>query len=175
MSKLIALVERHKRFLMFCLVGGSGVLVNLGVFAAVLWSWPGADDLKTAGAGSLPTNVAGVVGWVVSVVSNFALNDRFTFQDQVAPAREGWPRRLARYYVSATVTLVLQLAVLNALLLALTSGPLALSVAAWAKQPTVSGAFFGLVLTYVRSFCNLCGIALGTVVNYVLSKRWVFR
>ena len=80
---LRTLLRRRRRFIVFCLVGGSGVIVNLGVFSAVLLLWPGAEDVETAGAGSVPTNVAGFLGWMVSVASNFVLNDRFTFDDQI--------------------------------------------------------------------------------------------
>ncbi len=175
MSKLRAVVVRHKRFIVFCLVGGSGVLVNLGVFAFVLSAWPGADDIATAGAGSLPTNVAGAFGWAVSVVSNFVLNDRFTFGDQVERVTSDWRHRLARYYVSAAITLVLQLVVLNTVLWMLTSGPLAVTFNDLAGQSGALGWMLGLAATYIRSFSNLCGIAVGTVVNYVMSKRWVFK
>lgn len=168
-------VAKQRRFLVFCLVGGSGVFVNLAVFAGVLSIWPGADDLTQAGAGSLPTNVAGVAGWVVSVLSNFVLNDRYTFDDQIERSTGGWQRRLARYYFSATATLALQLGVLNAVLWLLTDGPLQAAFVALQTAEDPIGWAFSLVAQYVRTFSNLCGIALGTVANYALSQRWVFK
>jgi putative flippase GtrA len=175
MNSFKAILKRRRRFIVFCLVGGSGVLVNVAVFRAVLMLWPGAEDLQTAGAGSVPTNVAGFSGWLVSVLSNFVLNDRFTFDDQIERIDGGWQKRLGRYYISATATLVLQLAVLNAALWLLTGGPFAAPLAELAASAGVIGQLFALVGAYVRTFSNLCGIALGTVVNYALSKRWVFK
>lgn len=184
MSALTDLVRRRRRFLLFCAVGASGVVVNLAAFSLVLLLWPGADSLDTAGAGSLPTNVAGFVGWVVSVLTNFVLNDRFTFDAQIDRDGSTWQRRLGRYYVSAVVTLVLQLAVLNGMLWLLTKGPMAATLRTLTDASQASDAdtltqlsarVFGLITTYVRAFSNLCGIAVGTVINYVMSKKWVFK
>ena len=175
MSKLRALLRRRRRFIVFCLVGGSGVFVNQAAFSLVLLVWPGAESLKSAGAGSPAIMTAGFVGWVVSVLSNFVLNDRFTFDDQIDREATTWQRRLGRYYVSATATLVLQLLVLNAVLWQLTEGYFAATLAELMAVGGLVGMAFGLVGIYVRAFSNLCGIAVGTVINYILSKRWVFK
>ncbi|GEM_PF-3423853 len=168
-------LRRHRRFVVFCLVGGSGVFVNLGVFAFVLCLWPGANDIRNAGAGSVAANVAVLAGWLISVVTNFVLNDRFTFDDQIDRDASTWPKRLARYYLSAAVTYGLQAAVFNGLLYAVTDGFLVGVLQDLVNSTGVIGVVFAFIATYLRTFCNLAGIALGTIVNYALSLKWVFK
>ena len=59
-----------KKFLMFCLVGASGVLVNIGIFW-LLTRIAGLYDL-----------IALILALEVSILSNFALNDLWTFRDR---------------------------------------------------------------------------------------------
>jgi len=174
-TKLANLYRKHRRFLAFCLVGGSGVFVNMAVFAVVLLFWPGAERAEETGAGSAAVNVAALAGWVVSVATNFVLNDRLTFGDKVAGLDTSWRRRLARYYISAAVALAMQLAVLNTLLWLMLQGPIATQLADLAAGTGVVAWAFGLALHYVRAFGNLCGIAAGTIANYLLADRWVFN
>lgn len=162
MTALRGLLARHSRFLWFLLVGGSGVLVNMAVFGAVLYLWPNARERGTAEAGAVAVNTAAVLGWVVSVFTNFLLNERLTFGDRLADLDTSRKRRLSRYYLSAVVALGMQLAVLN--------------TALWLMaQPAVQPMIPELIATYRRSFGNLGGIAAGTVANYLLASRWVFK
>lgn len=145
-----ALVLRHRRFVTFLVVGASGVLVNMAVYLGAL------SFLDEGGRrGLLATNTAAFLGWLVSVASNFVLNDRLTFRvaDQRYAQRFG--QRLLRYYGSASVAYAIQAAVLNGLLLA-------------------GGAWLEQNLPYPRALANLCGIGVATVVNYLLAKHWVF-
>jgi putative flippase GtrA len=86
------------QFVRFCVVGGSGVIVNLAVFTLVLLVWllvtghigsPG--DLASAvhglivkkstpGVPTAATYLANAAGFVVSVMTNYYLNRRWTFR-----------------------------------------------------------------------------------------------
>lgn len=150
-ENLTALVRRHRRFALFLAVGASGVVVNMIVYLGVL------SALDEGGrSGLLATNIAAFCGWVVSVASNFALNDRLTFRvaEQRYSARIG--RRLLRYYGTASVAFGIQAAVLNGLLAAV-------------GEPAPTW------LPFPRTLANLCGIAVATVANYLLARYWVFR
>ncbi len=163
-GRLASFAARHRRFLLFCVVGASGVVVNMIIFRAVLWAWPGVPHVERA-AGSLALQMAATAGWFVSVATNFLLNERFTFQDGASTWQTSRLGRLLRYYPSAAVAFALQLIVLNGVLYAVESfgAPLA-TVAPWR------------LLWRVRAdCCNLMGIAVGTVANYLLARNWVFR
>jgi dolichol-phosphate mannosyltransferase len=122
------------RFVKFCLVGGSGVLVNEGL----LW-------LLTDFAGFYYLASA-AIGIEVSIITNFLLNDRFTFADRRAPG--GFLRRLGKFNLVSLVALAVNMA----LLWFLTS---------------VAG------LHYLVS--NLIGIAVAAVLNYLLNTLWTWR
>jgi putative flippase GtrA len=86
------------QFVRFCLVGGSGVIVNLVVFTAVLLVWllvsghiHSASGMAssvhglivkkdTAGVPAAAAYVANAAGFVVSVMTNYYLNRRWTFR-----------------------------------------------------------------------------------------------
>ena len=76
LAHLFTLAAREKetlRFLKFCLVGLSGVGVNFGIFRLfdVLFGFSGSLDL-----------IALAVSTEASILSNFALNDIWTFRDK---------------------------------------------------------------------------------------------
>ena len=86
------------QFVRFCLVGGSGVIVNLVVFTAVLLVWllvsghiHSASAMAssvhglivkkdTAGVPAAAAYLANAAGFVVSVMTNYYLNRRWTFR-----------------------------------------------------------------------------------------------
>ncbi len=86
------------QFVRFCLVGGSGVIVNLAVFTLVLLVWllvsghiDSASGLAssvhglvvkkdTDGLPAAATYLANAAGFVVAVMSNYYLNRRWTFR-----------------------------------------------------------------------------------------------
>ena len=93
------------RFLKFGLVGFSGVFVNLAVFEVVFWALANAfpEDQKVL--------VSNFVGIVVSIFTNFLLNDKWTWGDrQKIAGTTAWLRRVARYYVAASAAAGIQLA-----------------------------------------------------------------
>jgi putative flippase GtrA len=86
------------QFIRFCVVGGSGVVVNLAIFTSVLLIWLAAAghlhsvaDLthavrnlvfkkETHGIAHGAAYLANLAGFVVSVLTNFYLNRRWTFR-----------------------------------------------------------------------------------------------
>jgi len=125
----------------FCLVGASGVLVNLAVFQAGIMS-------------GVPLLPASALAFVVAATSNFALNRAWTFRvgthaSRPGPASySGLADQWARFLGASLVGLGGNLAVLYALT-----------------------GWFGL--WYL--FGQLAGIAAGTLLNFQLSRSWVFR
>jgi len=177
MADVFEKIRRYRRFLTFCAVGGSGVLVNMLVFALVLRLWPLDGDMGE-GRGEIAINISALSGWAVSVWTNYALNDRLTFADQTADRTTGWWRRAGRYYVSATAALVVQLVVLNAGLWLLNSAGLLSSAKTLTSAPDLGSglrAMFSILQRWAPECCNLAGIAAGTIANYLLAKRWVFK
>jgi putative flippase GtrA len=78
-------------------VGASGVVVNL----AALWLLAGLLHVHEVAASALAIEL--------SILSNFALNDAFTFRDRVAAAGSTRLERLARYNAVSLVGLGVQL------------------------------------------------------------------
>ncbi len=68
----------------FGLVGASGVVVNLAVFNLALLGWEALRGGSPLGAKYL----ANALGFVVSVLTNYALNRRWTFRSSGAVRRE---------------------------------------------------------------------------------------
>ena len=65
---LSEITAERMRLIRFAIVGGSGVLVNAGVFEAVFWLARGMET-------SHQINLAAVFGFMVSFCSNFLLNN----------------------------------------------------------------------------------------------------
>jgi dolichol-phosphate mannosyltransferase len=121
------------RFLRFALVGASGVAINMGA----LW-------LLTTSVG-LPVPVASVIAIELSILSNFTLNDLWTWR---GVDKKRYPVRAGQYHASVAVT-----AVLNWLILV--------------------GLHSGLGVHYLVA--NLAGIAVGTLLNFFINDAWTFR
>ena len=116
----------------FCLVGASGVLVNLAVFQAGLMI-------------GVPLLPASALAFVVAASSNFFLNRAWTFGG--APSLEGTTARWARFLGASLIGLGANLSVLYAL-------------TGWFGVWNILG--------------QLAGIAAGTLLNFWLSRSWVF-
>ena len=92
----------QRRFIKFCVVGGSGVVVNLafvwvGRIIAEDWS-PGPRDA-----------FASALGILVSVLGNFLLNDLWTWGDRAKGARRrDFMTRALSYYVVSGAAVVIQ-------------------------------------------------------------------
>jgi dolichol-phosphate mannosyltransferase len=124
------------RFLKFCLVGGSGVLVNMGL----LW-------LLTELAG-LFYLLSAAISIETSIISNFILNDYFTFRDRRSPTAKSFLNRLLKFNLVSLAGLGLNMGVL------------------WLLTEV-----FGMY--YLLS--NLCGIAVATLWNYLVNTWWTWK
>jgi dolichol-phosphate mannosyltransferase len=123
------------RFLKFSVVGASGVVVNMGLLYLLAGYVFGEGLYLFAAAISLEA----------SILSNFVLNERWTFRDLAEQA--GVLRRMLRFHVSRAAGSATTLLVLYAL--------------------TELGTYY--------MFSNLVGISVGTLVNYLTSRLWVWR
>jgi len=82
-------VSRNARqFTKFAIVGGSGVIVNLAVFNATLIVWHLATGRPLSNLGLTADYTANGLGFVVSVVSNYYFNRRWTFRSTGRVATE---------------------------------------------------------------------------------------
>jgi len=86
-------VPEAARFLKFCIVGGSGVFVNLGVLFTLVEFFQ--IDKTTAWA----------VAVVISIFSNYFFNSIFTYGDKKSETREESMRRIVIYYLISFFTM----------------------------------------------------------------------
>jgi len=124
------------RFAKFCLVGLSGVLINMGL----LW-------LLTEFAG-LFYLLSAAISIESSILSNFTLNDFFTFPDRRLPGAKSFASRLLKFNLVSLAGLALNMGVLGLL-------------------TEVFGVYYLL--------SNLCGIAVATLWNYLVNTWWTWR
>lgn len=142
------------RLVKFAGVGVSGVFVNLAVFHLafhlLLASMPDGDPRFILANGA---------GFVVSVFTNFLLNDLWTWGDRLKGGVRHWFYRLTKYYVTASGAGAVQLFTAW-LSLTLFWVPLDPMVLGYKLAPTLS------VLT---------GIGCGMAINFAASHLWAFR
>jgi len=149
------------QFVKFCVVGGSGVFVNLVVFTAVLLVWAAAAGhihsaadfteavrgfvvkKDTEGVPTAAVYLANAAGFVVSVLTNYYLNRRWTFRSSAAVGAE-----LTKFFVVSVVAYLANLAVFSALH----------SLAHVAPIPS-----------------QVIAIACVMPINFVFNKLWSFR
>ncbi|MEM9761765.1 MAG: GtrA family protein, partial [Pseudomonadota bacterium] len=103
----------------------------------LLQAWGAAEQVALAG------------GIVVSLVTNFMLNRRFTFS--YARDRNPW-KQFTGFVTASAVGMVVNF-----------------SVAAWLSATLLAGQTFGLQLSAV------CGIAAGMLFNFIGNRYIVFR
>lgn len=94
--------ESGFQFIKFCFVGASGVVVNLAVFNATLLLWRLAFGETTTAAEYL----GNLLGFVVSVLTNYYLNRRWTFRSSGAVSRE-----LPKFFTVSVIAYVVNLGV----------------------------------------------------------------
>lgn len=143
------------RLLKFASVGASGVVVNLAIFELCY---------RLVLPGLVPDSIlfvaANALGFLVSVFTNFVLNDLWTWGDRIkGQLRIDWFKRLTKYYLTASLAGGVQLA-MAWLSLELVWSHLALNLGGTNLSPTLS------VLT---------GIGCGMVLNFAASHLWAFR
>jgi dolichol-phosphate mannosyltransferase len=124
------------RFLKFALVGASGIVVNEGL----LWVLNGSADLSLV--------LASGIAIETSIITNFTLNDFFTFRDRREAGTGRFLLRLGRFNLVSLVGLGINIS----LLLLLTN---------------VLGLFYLL--------SNLVGIAIAMLWNYLVNLGWTWK
>lgn len=124
-----------KRFVTFCLVGLTGVGVNEGL----LW-------ILNQFAG-LPILLASILSVEAAIISNFTLNDLFTFRDR-RTASNPWLLRLVKFNLVSLVGL------------GINTGTL---------------LFFSNVVGIYYLIANLIGIAIAMLFNYLLNSWWTWE
>lgn len=97
--RLVTVQPEDLRFVRFCGVGASGVLINTGV----LWALTGRG---------LYYLWAGIAAAVTATTWNFLLNDAFTWKERRSPALPVKARRYVRYWMVTGTASVVQLAIL---------------------------------------------------------------
>lgn len=142
------------RLIKFAVVGFSGVFVNLLIselfFRVIL--------LEIADA-TLRLAASNAIGVVVSIFTNFLLNDHWTWGDRRKGDRRAWFGRLTKYYIAASAAGALQVGVSSVSYDVLFSY-LAIEVA-------------GFKLDSTLAICT--GIAAGMIINFVASHFWAFK
>ncbi len=139
-----------KRFIRFCVVGASGVVVNLGVFTVASWLLP--QSLQ----GDARFVAANVAGFVISVLTNFLLNDFWTWGDREKRGHAHFWSRLLRFYTVSSVAGIVQIGV------------------AYAARSWLAAAGLGWSSGVVDKLAVLIGIGVATIINFVANNIWTF-
>lgn len=137
----------------FGVVGLSGVVVNLVIFELFY------RLILTEVAVESRLVAANLFGVVVSIFTNFILNDRWTWGDREKGGAGDWFGRLVKYYLLASVAAGVQVFV------------------TWASF-TLFWEHFELVLFDVDlspTASLLTGIGSGMAINFLASHFWAFR
>lgn len=83
--------EYALRFVKFGIVGGTGILVNMGILYLFHDIW------------ELPLAVSSIFAVGISIFTNFSLNDLWTWKNTKQNRKHSFIHRLWRYYVSASI------------------------------------------------------------------------
>lgn len=132
--KLILESEEDRRFYLFCLVGSSGVVVNLLIYKLML-------SMGT------PIMYAFLISSLVSIFSNYLLNNAFTWRMRHSSNRFSWLERMIKYVIVSIAGLCVS------------SGILSLAHYLLQLSPMLSGVI---------------GIAAGVIINFVVNDKWTF-
>lgn len=138
------------RFVKFAVVGGSGVVVNMAIFWLALHRLLVAlPESATLGALAYNPRVAwsGALAIGISIITNFLLNDAWTWGDRQKRGTLHFWWRLSKYVLVASVAGVVQ----------------------WVALQSLVG--FGMHVM----LANLCGIIAGIGINFVANNWWTFR
>jgi dolichol-phosphate mannosyltransferase len=136
LSSLMWRKGEYLRFLKFCLVGASGVGVNEGL----LW-------LLKEKAG-LPYLGSAAVAIETSIITNFILNNYFTFLERNQPGARAFFSRLLKFNLISLAGLGINLGIL---------------------------ALFTEVFGIYYLLANLIGIAVAFIWNYLVNTWWTWR
>lgn len=132
----------QQRFVRFGIVGASGVIVNFAFMALGLVMFAGLET-------SVRDLLASALGTVVSVVTNFFLNDAWTWGDRKkGVGRRDAAMRFGAFAVGQGIGVALQIGI---------------------------AAFFRSTLEWNAFLAQAIGIGVGTIVNYIINNRLVFK
>jgi putative flippase GtrA len=140
-DELIERLPAPPRLFRFGVVGASGVVVNLAVLGSALALLPptwGAWQARSAQA----------AGILVSILTNFLLNDRWTWGDRKGGGARSWLKRLGMFCLVSAVAALLQ----------------------WSCSVALHERL-GLWIYLAQAL----GIVLAMGVNFTLNHRWTFR
>jgi putative flippase GtrA len=90
------------QFVKFCFVGASGVVVNLVVFNVTILLW----RLATGSTPTVAEYLGNLLGFIVSVLTNYYLNRRWTFRSSGAVRSE-----LPKFFTVSVVAYLVNLGV----------------------------------------------------------------
>lgn len=136
------------RFVKFCLVGGSGVIVNYGLYW-ILTRFAGFTPIDDAAAGGIASgNLAMVISIEVSIITNFLLNNYFTFADRKARKAGAFFGALFNFNLICIIGGLIQIGVAN---------------------------LFAVVVGVNDLIAVLAGIAVATLWNYFLNSWWTWK
>ncbi len=136
------LTPERRRFVKFGLVGSSGVVVNLLFLQLGLYVFA---DFEL----SVQASLASALGIGVSVLSNFLLNDAWTWGErQKGPRKRDFLARLGKYVIASAAAIGIQY------------GCAMFLVHFW---------------TWNVHLAQLSGIAFGMTANYAANNHWTFR
>ena len=92
------------RFLKFCLVGFSGVIINLGL----LYIFVELFNIQKV--------IAFTASILISILTNYFFNSRFTYRDNRSESKRESLKRLGYYYTFAVLTMFVNLAIYHELI-----------------------------------------------------------
>ncbi len=125
------------RFIKFCLVGGSGVGVDEGMLYLLLHT-----------ARLTPPELASTLSAEAAIITNFILNDMFTFRDRRTPGKKARLNRLLRFNLVSLVGVGIKVGIFSLLYNVAGVPPL---------------------------LANLGGIAVAVLWNYTINTWWTWK
>jgi dolichol-phosphate mannosyltransferase len=144
MTRKTLLTPERIRFVKFCTVGASGVAVNLGFFTVFLYLMKST----TIQSESLLFLLANFAGFMISVLTNFLLNDFWTWGDREKRGHAHFFGRLLKFYVVSSLGGTVQLGMAYACHVALGMN---------------------------EYLAVLVGIGAATIINFVANNLWTFK
>lgn len=81
--------EQKTRFIKFCIVGGSGIVVNLGILF-VLVEYAHWNE-----------NISWFIAVFTSILNNFIWNSLYTYQDRKSESQKKTAQRVFHYYLTS--------------------------------------------------------------------------
>lgn len=88
------------RFLKFCIVGLSGVFINLGILTLLVEIFHQDKD-----------GIAYIIAILISILTNFSINSIFTYSDKRSSSRKESIRRMISYYVISGLVMLFNYAI----------------------------------------------------------------